>query len=73
MYNLCITYTSKYQKHIACSYGYKLVCVDDKFSKPFKICLGEDAVYNYINSMIEESNLMQELGKFNLKIKCYTK
>ena len=23
-------YTNKYQKHIACSYGYKLVCVDDK-------------------------------------------
>ena len=30
------SYTNKYQKHIACSYGYKLVCVDDKFSKPFK-------------------------------------
>ena len=29
-------FTNKYQKHIACSYGYKLVCVDDKFSKPFK-------------------------------------
>ena len=26
-------YTNKYQKHIASSYGYKLVCVDDKFSK----------------------------------------
>ena len=25
------SYTSKYQKHIACSYSYKLVCVDDKF------------------------------------------
>ena len=24
-------YTNKYQKHVACSYGYKLVCVDDKF------------------------------------------
>ena len=30
------SYTNKCQKHIACSYGYKLVCVDDKFSKPFK-------------------------------------
>ena len=29
-------YTNKYKKHIACSYGYKLVCVNDKFSKPFK-------------------------------------
>ena len=35
------SYTNKYQKHIACSYGYKLVCVDDKFSKPFKLYLGE--------------------------------
>ena len=30
------SYTNKYQKHVACSYGYKLVCVDDQFSKPFK-------------------------------------
>ena len=29
------SYTNKYQKDIACSYGCKLVCVDDKFSKPF--------------------------------------
>ena len=32
--NLNESYTSKYQKHVACSYGYKLVC--DKFGKPFK-------------------------------------
>ena len=30
------SYTSKYQKHVACSYGYKLGCVDGKLSKPFK-------------------------------------
>ena len=29
------SYTNKYQKYIACSYGYELVCVDDKFSKSF--------------------------------------
>ena len=28
------SYTSKYQKHVTCSCTYKLVCVDDKFSKP---------------------------------------
>ena len=27
---------NKYQEDIACSYGYKLVCLGDKFSKPFK-------------------------------------
>ena len=36
-------------------YGYKLFCIDDKFSKPFKTYLDEDNVYNFINSMIEES------------------
>ena len=47
---------TRYQKHISvCSYGYKLVCVDDKFSKPLKTYLGEDAVYNFINSLIKES------------------
>ena len=48
-------YTNKYQKHVACSYGYKLVFVDN-FIKPFKSYLVEDAAYNFINSMIDESN-----------------
>ena len=26
-------YTNKYQKHVACSYGWKLACVDEKSSK----------------------------------------
>ena len=52
------SYTKKYQKHVACSYGYKLVRVDDKFSKPFKSYLGEDAVYNFISSMIEKVNIV---------------
>ena len=53
--NLEESYTNKYQKHIACSYDYKLICADDKFSKSFKTYLGEDAVYNFINNMIKES------------------
>ena len=55
--------TNKYQKHIACSYGYKLVCVDDKFSKPFKTYSGKDAIYNFINSLIEESTYCSDLMK----------
>ena len=38
------SYTNKYQKHIACSYGNKLVKH-----------LGKNAAYNFINSIIEES------------------
>ena len=39
------SYRNKYQKQT----------VDDKFSKPFKTYLGEGAVYNFINNMIEET------------------
>ena len=28
---------SKCQNNVGCSYGYKLVCVDDQFSKPYKL------------------------------------
>ena len=57
------SYTNKYQKHITCSYGYQLVCLDDKFSKPFKSYLGIDAVYNFINGMIKESKYSNEVMK----------
>ena len=42
------------KKDVTCSYGYKLVYVDDKFSKPFLPYVGEGAVYNFNNSMAEE-------------------
>ena len=30
------SYESKHKKHLACSYGYKFICANDKFTKPFK-------------------------------------
>ena len=35
------SYRNIYRKHAACSYGYRLVCIGDKFNKSY---LGEDAV-----------------------------
>ena len=32
----------------------KLVCGDNKFSKPFKKYLGKDAAHNFINNMIKK-------------------
>ena len=55
--------TNKHQKHVACSYEYNLMCVDYKFSKPFKSYLGEDAVYNFISCMIEESKYCSDVMK----------
>ena len=37
------SYANKQKKHVGFSYCYKLICVDDKFSKVFTSYLGEDA------------------------------
>ena len=55
------SYTNKYQKHVACSY--KLVCVNDKFSKTLKSYLGENPVYNFLSSIIEENKYCSDVMK----------
>ena len=57
------TYKNKFQKHVTCSYDYKLVCGNDSVSKPFKSYLGKDAVQSFIISMIEESKYFSEVIK----------
>ena len=41
-------YTKKYQKHIPCSFAYKVVCVDDKFSKPVVLYRGIDQIIDLL-------------------------
>ena len=55
--------TSKYQKHIFCSYGYKFLCVDDRFSNPFTTYWSKDKFDNFINNIIEESKYWWEKMK----------
>ena len=64
------SYTNKYQKHVGCSYSYKLVRFDGNFNKTFKSYLGEDAFYNAINSMIKEIKYCNEVTRkhFNKKL-----
>ena len=57
------SYTDKYQYHTACSYGYKLVCADDVFSKPKKDCLGKDSVYKFISDMVQEVKFCKRMMK----------
>ena len=56
-------YTSMYQKHITCYYGYRIVCADAKFSKSFKTCLGKNTVCNFINNMVGESRYCSDVMK----------
>ena len=49
------SYTSTYQRHKACGYGYKLVCrYDNTFSKPVEIYRGEDCIEKFILKMLSE-------------------
>ena len=54
---------TKYQNHDTWSYGYKLVRVDDKFSKYFKSYWNKDAFNNFIKIMIEESKYCTDIMK----------
>ena len=44
--------SKKYQDHIPCSFAYKLVCVDDKFSKLIVVFRGENAAFKFIEAIL---------------------
>ena len=50
------SYTEKYQDHIPCSFAYKVVCVDNKFSKKVVLYGGKmlltDLLKQFLKSMI---------------------
>ena len=48
------SYTKKYQDHIPCSFAYKVVYVDDRFTKPFVVYRGENAAYEFIKAILKE-------------------
>ena len=45
----CFSYTKKYQDHIPCSFAYKVVCIDNKFSKDIALYRGKNAVSKIYN------------------------
>ena len=62
------SYSKKYQDHISCSFVYKLVCVDDKFTKPIVVFRDEDAVYEFIKAILKEYQYCKRMNEnFNKK------
>ena len=57
------SYTEKYQKHIPCSFSYKIVCVDDKFSKPVVLCRGRNTVNKVIEKILKEYDYCKKNNK----------
>ena len=48
------SYTKKYHEHAPCSYAYKAVCIDDKFSKSIVLYRGKNAAYEFIKAVLKE-------------------
>ena len=57
------SYTKKYQDHIPCSFAYKVVCVDDRFTKPIVVYRGENAAYEFIKAILKEYKYCKKVMK----------
>ena len=61
------SYTKKYQDHIPSSFGYEIVCIDDRFSKRIVVYRGENAAYEFIKAILKECkycrNVMKHFNK----------
>ena len=58
----------KFEDHIPCSFAYKIVCIDDRFTKPTIMYRGENAAYEFINAILKEycKKIMKEYFNKNL-------
>ena len=54
------SYTKKYQDHIPCSFAYKVACIDDRFTKPIVVYRGENAAYEFIETILKEYKYLQK-------------
>ena len=53
----------KYHEHVPCSYAYKVVCNDDRFSKPIVVYRGINAADEFIKSIIKEHKYCKKIMK----------
>ena len=49
-----LLHKKKYQAHVPCSFAYKVVCVDDRFTKPILVSKGENEAYEWIKAVLKE-------------------
>ena len=53
----------KYHEHVSCSYAYKVVCIDDKYSKSIVVYRGVNAAYEFIKSILKEHKYCKKIMK----------
>ena len=48
-------HNKKFQDHFVCSYGSKLICVNERYNKTYETYSGEDPIDKFLNNMVNES------------------
>ena len=48
------SYTKKYKDHVPCSFACKVVCIDDRITKPVDVYRGKNAAYEFIKAIVKE-------------------
>ena len=61
------SYSKKYQDHILCSFAYKLICVNDKFTKPIIVFRDQNAAYQFIKAILKEHEYCKKVMKKHQK------
>ena len=57
-------WSKKYQDHVPCGFGYKVVCVDDRFTKNAVVHRGEDCVNKFIDAILREHEFCKDLKNY---------
>ena len=57
------SYSKKYQDCISCNFAYKLVCVDDKFTKLIVVFRGENAASEFIKAILKQCQYCKKVMK----------
>ena len=61
------SYTEKYHSHIYCSFAYKVLCIDNRFSKSIVVFRGENAAYEFIKAILKEYEHCKKVIKKHFK------
>ena len=64
------SYTKKYQDHVSCSFAYKVVSIDDRFTKLIVVYRGENAAYEFIKVILKKYKYCRKIMNkhFNKKL-----
>ena len=56
-------YKKMYQNHVPCSFAYKVVCIDYRFTKPIVVFRGKNAAYEFIKTNLKEDKYCKKVMK----------